>query len=100
MAARYTLNSNYTRTPLNRKYLETYNPILTRETLSEETRTVFIDNKYDRRPDLMANDYLGSSALWWVLIHYNMDKFKDPIFDFVAGTEIVIPKKFRASGST
>jgi hypothetical protein len=100
MAAKYSLNSNYSNTTLNRKYLGIYNPTLTRDNLSDEVRTVYIENKYDRRPDLMAQDFLGSSRLWWVLVHYNREKIKDPIFDFVAGTEIVIPKKFRASGTT
>lgn len=99
MAAKYSLNSNYTNTPLNKKYLGIYQPSLTRDNLSDEVRTVTIENKYNRRPDLMAYDYLGSSRLWWVLVHYNREKIKDPVFDFVAGTEIVIPKKFRPSGS-
>lgn len=98
MTTKYSLNSNYSSTPLNKKYLGMYNPTLTRDSLSDEVRTVTIENKYNRRPDLMAQDFLGSSRLWWVLVHYNREIIKDPIFDFKAGTQIVIPKKFRSAG--
>jgi hypothetical protein len=97
--ARYGLNSNYVSTKTNRKYLENYSPVLTSENLSDETRLVAISNKYNRRPDLMANDLLGSSKLWWVLVHYNRDKLKDPINDFVAGLDIVVPKRYRSPGN-
>jgi hypothetical protein len=99
MSAKYSLNSNYTNTQLNKKYLDVYQPVLTRDNLSDETRTIKIQNKYHRRPDLMAYDMLGSDALWWVLVHYNREKIKDPINDFVSGLEIVVPKRYRSPGS-
>lgn len=97
--AKYTNKSNYASTSLNKKYLELYQPLITADKLSDETRTVNIDNKYDRRPDLMAHDYLGSSKLWWVLVHYNREVIKDPIFDFRSGTQIVIPTRYKVSGT-
>lgn len=52
-----------------------------------------IDSFYERRPDLLAHDLYGSAKLWWVFMHRNMDTITDPIWDFVAGTQIRIPKK-------
>jgi hypothetical protein len=44
------------------------------------------------RPDLLASDLYGYPELWWVFIQRNMDVIQDPIFDFVPGTQIFIPK--------
>jgi hypothetical protein len=52
-----------------------------------------IDSFYAFRPDLLAFDLYGSSKLWWVFMHRNMDTITDPIYSFTAGTEIRIPKK-------
>lgn len=98
MPAKYNSNSNYSKTVLNKKYLETYNPLLTRNSLSPETILVKVEGKYNRRPDLMAYDYFGSSDLWWVIVHYNREVLKDPINDFTSGLELVIPKSFRNPG--
>jgi hypothetical protein len=48
---------------------------------------------YSNRPDLLAHDLYGSKNLWWVFTQRNMEILKDPVFDFVAGTEIFLPKK-------
>jgi hypothetical protein len=47
----------------------------------------------------MAYELYGNSNAWWALIHYNRDVIKDPIFDFKAGLEIVVPKRFVAPGN-
>lgn len=52
-----------------------------------------IDAVYANRPDLLANDLYGDSALWWVFAQRNPNVLQDPIFDFTAGTVIYIPKK-------
>lgn len=52
-----------------------------------------IDSWYEHRPDLLAYDLYGSSKLWWVFMHRNMDIITDPIWSFTAGTIIRIPKK-------
>lgn len=98
MAVKYNNASNYNKTSMNKKYLNVYNPTLTRETLSIETKTIKIQSKYDRRPDLLANDLYGNSRVWWVFAHYNREELKDPLHDFRAGMTIVIPKNFRVSG--
>ena len=52
-----------------------------------------IDAIYQYRPDLLANDLYGDSGLWWVFSVRNPNTIKDPIFDFVAGANIFVPKK-------
>ena len=52
-----------------------------------------IDNTYQYRPDLLAGDLYGNSALWWVFSARNPDILKDPIFDFYIGQQIYIPNK-------
>lgn len=51
-----------------------------------------IEPQYTYRPDLLAYDLYGDSALWWVFIQRNMDVLQDPIFDFIPGKKIYIPK--------
>lgn len=48
---------------------------------------------YTFRPDLLAFDLYGTPKLWWVFSVRNPDTLKDPVFDFVAGTRIYLPKK-------
>jgi hypothetical protein len=51
-----------------------------------------IKPQYSYRPDLLAFDLYGDPNLWWVFTQRNMDVLQDPIFDFVPGTKIYIPK--------
>lgn len=99
MSINYKDNSNYSNTNINRKYLETYVPKLTRESLSQDTRTMKVESKYERRPDLLAYDLFGNANLWWVIAHYNREVLKDPLNDFIAGIEIEVPTSFRNFGS-
>ena len=50
-----------------------------------------IDVIYKHRPDLLAYDLYGDTALWWVFAVRNPDVINDPIFDCTAGTIIKIP---------
>ena len=52
-----------------------------------------IEPQYNFRPDLLAYDIYGSTALWWVFTQRNMDTIEDPIFDFRVGVSIYIPKQ-------
>lgn len=52
-----------------------------------------IDAVYEHRPDLLAHDIYGSASLWWVFAARNPDELQDPIFDFVPGNIIYVPKK-------
>jgi len=100
MSVTYNNTSNYSITGLNRRNLELYNPKITSNTLSEDTLTIIVQNKFNLRPDLLAHELYGSARLWWVFVHYNRDKLKDPIFDFKAGIKIVVPKTYRATGTS
>jgi alpha-L-fucosidase len=52
-----------------------------------------LEPQYAYRPDLLAFDLYGTQNLWWVFIQRNLDVIQDPIFDFVPGVQIYIPKK-------
>lgn len=47
---------------------------------------------YTYRPDLLAHDLYGDRRLWWIFAQRNPDVIKDPVYDFVAGTEIYLPQ--------
>ena len=47
---------------------------------------------YEYRPDLLAYDLYQDSRLWWVFAQRNPNKLKDPLFDFISGVSIYIPK--------
>lgn len=51
-----------------------------------------IEPQYTYRPDLLAYDLYGNKELWWVFIQRNLDVLQDPVFDFVPGTQIYLPK--------
>jgi hypothetical protein len=89
--AKYKTTSPYYRTKQNKLYLE----LLTIRPVPAETDDFLytIENQYENRPDLLAYDLYGTPKLWWVFVQRNMDVIKDPIFDFVPGIKIYIPKK-------
>ena len=55
--------------------------------------TYQIDIIYKFRPDLLAYDLYGDSRLWWVFAMRNPNILQDPIFDFLPGATIYLPKK-------
>jgi hypothetical protein len=56
---------------------------------SDEKQT--IPTKYNKRPDLMANEIYGSPNYWWIFALRNKDLLIDPVEDFISGLEIRIP---------
>jgi len=88
---RYKQSSPYAKTQENKLYLE----LLTIRPVPAETDDFYytIENQYRHRPDLLSYDLYGTPKLWWVFVQRNMSTIKDPIFDFVPGTKIYIPKK-------
>src|SRR5210317_1331577 len=52
-----------------------------------------LEPQYIYRPDLLSYDIYGTPKLWWVFSQRNMDILQDPIYDFVPGTKIFLPKK-------
>lgn len=52
-----------------------------------------IEPDYDERPDVLAHKLYGSSELWWVFALRNPDILYDPIRDFKAGVDIILPSE-------
>jgi len=89
--ANYRKSSPYFLSKQNNLYLET---LVIRPVPAEADDFLYkIENQYNHRPDLLSFDLYGTPKLWWVFIQRNMDVLKDPIFDFVPGAQIYIPKK-------
>lgn len=88
--ATYSNTSPWFQTPISNNYLG----ILNIRPVSAEVDDFMytIEPQYQYRPDLLAFDMYGTAALWWVFIQRNLDVLQDPIFDFVVGTQIYIPK--------
>lgn len=90
MSAVYSNLSPWATTALKENYLD----VLSIRPVSAESDDFIytIESQYTHRPDLLAYDLYGEAALWWVFIQRNLDVLQDPIFDFVPGTRIYIPK--------
>lgn len=89
--AKYAKTSPYYSTDSWGKFLD----VMTNRKITAKSTDVFykIDKIYENRPDLLAHDLYGNSALWWVFVQRNPDVLKDPIGDFKAGKSIFIPTK-------
>jgi hypothetical protein len=89
--AKYSPTSPYVETPVTNNYLD----ILSIRPVSAESDDYLytIESQYTFRPDLLAYDLYGSHNLWWVFIQRNLNVLQDPIFDFIPGTQIYLPKK-------
>jgi alpha-L-fucosidase len=90
MPALYTNTSPWFTTDNTQDYLD----ILSIRPVSAEPDDFLytIEPQYEYRPDLLAFDLYGETSLWWVFTQRNMDALQDPIYDFVAGKKIYIPK--------
>lgn len=90
MAANYNNTSPWFTTPKNKNYLD----IMTIRPVSAEIDDFLytIEPQYTYRPDLLAYDLYGTPNLWWVFIQRNLDVLQDPIFDFIPGKQIYLPK--------
>lgn len=89
--ASYDNSSPWANTVQNDLYLEL---IEIRPVPAEKDDFLYtIENQYRFRPDLLAYDLYGNPKLWWVFIQRNMNVLKDPVFDFLPGTKIYIPKQ-------
>jgi hypothetical protein len=89
--AAYSSTSPWFKTPIQEEYLD----ILTiRPVAAEPDDPLYtIEPAFIHRPDLLAYALYGTSRLWWVFIQRNLDVLQDPIYDFVPGKQIYIPKK-------
>jgi alpha-L-fucosidase len=88
--------SNYQNTSpwFNTKVVNDYLDVMSIRSVSSQVDDFLytIQPQYTYRPDLLAFDLYGDPRLWWVFTQRNMDVLQDPIFDFVPGTKIYIPK--------
>jgi hypothetical protein len=76
---------------VNRQYLDV---MINRPIYSDPTDMYWeITPVYNLRPDLLASDLYDDSRLWWVFAQRNPNTIKDPLFDFVQGVRIYIPKQ-------
>jgi len=90
MAAKYSSSSPWYNTAIIREQLS----ILSIRPVSAEDDDYLytIESQYANRPDLLAHDLYGDHRLWWVFTQRNLDILQDPIFDFVPGVQIYLPK--------
>tara|TARA_B100000902_G_scaffold121999_1_gene122073 strand:+ start:47 stop:349 length:303 start_codon:yes stop_codon:yes gene_type:complete len=88
----YKQSTPWTGTPLNKtnEYLDLFR-IRTIPAQSDDVKYT-IEPQYNQRPDLLAYDMYGNPGLWWVFCQRNMDTMEDPIYDFVSGATIYVPK--------
>ena len=90
MAAEYSKASAYFTTGQFGSFLD----ILELRSIPKKATDVeyMIDRVYQYRPDMLAYDLYSNSKLWWVFASRNPNRLKDPMFDFVAGVGIYLPK--------
>lgn len=83
--------SPYSKTPIQNNYRDILvKPFI--ESSLDDTEYI-IEKKYEYRPDRLAYDLYGDESLFFVFQLRNMDRIKDPIFDFKTGVKIMIPTK-------
>lgn len=89
--AKYSKTSPWSATATKENYLEILNirPV----SAEDDDPKYTLETVYMHRPDLLAYDLYGTARLWWVFQQRNLDKIQDPIYDFVPGLEIYLPKK-------
>lgn len=91
MASFHKTTSPYRDTPVRDFFLD----ILVPRTIPKRPgdREITIEPKFDERPDLLSQELFGTPRLWWVFQMRNMDIIIDPIGDFKAGTQIIVPSQ-------
>lgn len=89
--ANYSSTSPWYTTPVTADYLD----ILEIRPIANDPEDYLytIESAFIYRPDLASFSLYGTPKLWWVFAQRNMDRIKDPIFDFIPGVEIYLPKK-------
>jgi hypothetical protein len=91
--ATYSENSPWKDTPIVENYLSF---LSIRPVPAEPDDFLYtIESQYTHRPDLLAHDLYKDAKLWWVFIQRNLDVLNDPIYDFIPGVQIYIPKGSR-----
>jgi len=91
MSASYSNTSPWYNTSSKNNYLDLL--VIRPVSASIDDFLYTIESQYSFRPDLLSYDLYGTPKLWWVFTQRNLDVIDDPIFDFVPGIQIYIPKK-------
>lgn len=91
MAVTYSRTSPYASTDKFAFYLDIANlPVIPYDPSDVQYE---IDTIYRWRPDLLAYDLYSDTNLWWIFSARNPNTLQDPIFDFLPGATIYIPKR-------
>ena len=88
--ALYGNTSPYAKTALTAGYLDILN-FIDIPAYTDDVQFM-ITSIYMHRPDLLAYDLYKDATLWWVFTVRNKDIIIDPIYDFVPGQLIYLPK--------
>lgn len=88
--AQYDSTSAYFNTGYSQFFLD----VMTDRPIPRETDDTFfrINQTYQYRPDMLAFDLYENASLWWVFYQRNPNTLVAPPWDFVAGTDIYLPK--------
>tara|TARA_B100001057_G_scaffold270371_1_gene270545 strand:+ start:369 stop:671 length:303 start_codon:yes stop_codon:yes gene_type:complete len=87
--SKYSITSPYAFTPIvNNEYLDILEPRTI--PINSQDLPYIIESQFHLRPDLASNEIYKTPKLWWVFSQRNFNILKDPVFDFKAGTEIMI----------
>lgn len=89
MRISYPASSPYSITPQSSWHIGRYKHIPIRPAADDELFTITTEFEY--RPDKLAKRLYGSDSYWWVFTSRNPGVVRDPIWDFRAGSSIMIP---------
>lgn len=85
----YSKSSPYALTPQSNRFLGRY---VHRSITPDATDSLYmLEAKHQYRPDTLSQELYGTPEYYWVFKCRNMNIIRDPIWDFVAGTIIVVP---------
>lgn len=87
----YSKYSPYVKTAVFGSYLDVAS--IPKILPAKDDATLTVTKNYEYRPDLLAFDLYGDTALWWVFAIRNPNTIKDPVYDMKVGTVIYIPKQ-------
>ena len=90
MATKYAQTSPYFETAKTAGYLDVMKDRPIPKQVDDQI--IEINQTYQYRPDLLANDLYGDPGLWWVFAQRNPNVIEDPIYDFFPGNIIQLPK--------
>lgn len=93
MANNHKSTSRYVSTPNKDFYLDIWEPISI--PASENDQLITISAAHNERPDLLSYELYGTPRYWWIFAIRNQNVLFDPIYDFTAGTQILVPTKAR-----